>query len=95
MLTLETNRAELLSRYQPGSQRIREIDAKLKAGHDILAREKQSNVQETTTDVNPTWQALDGELAKARAEAASFKAAQTTQAAQVASLRDQLKTMTS
>ena len=95
MLTLETNRAELLSRYQPGSQRIREIDAKLKAGHDILSREKQSNVQETTTDVNPTWQALDGELAKLRAEAASFKAAQTTQAAQVATLRDQLRTMTS
>ena len=95
MLTLETNRAELLSRYQPDSQRIREIDAKLKAGHDILSREKQSNVQETTTDVNPTWQTLDGELAKARAEAASFKAAQTTEAAQVATLRDQLKAMTS
>jgi uncharacterized protein involved in exopolysaccharide biosynthesis len=94
MLTLETQRAELLSRYQPGSQRIREIDAKLKAGHDILAREKQSTVQETTTDVNPTWQTLDGELAKARAEAASYKAAQTTEAAQVAALHDQLKTMT-
>jgi len=94
MLTLETNRAELLSRYRPDSQRIREIDAKLKAGHDILSREKQSNVQETTTDVNPTWQALDGELAKLRAEAASFKAAQTTEAAQVAALRDQLKMMT-
>ena len=65
-----------------------------KAGHDILSREKQSNVQETTTDVNPTWQALDGELAKLRAEAASFKAAQTTEAAQVAALRDQLKMMT-
>jgi polysaccharide biosynthesis protein PslE len=94
MLALETERAELLSRYQPGSERIRQIDAKLKAGHDILTREKQSNVQETTTDVNPTWQTLDGELAKARAEAASYKAGQTTQAAQVAALRDQLKTMT-
>jgi uncharacterized protein involved in exopolysaccharide biosynthesis len=94
MLALETERAELLSRYQPGSERVRQIDAKLKAGHDILTREKQSNIQETTTDVNPTWQTLDGELAKARAEAASDKAAQATQAAQVAVLRDQLKTMT-
>ena len=95
MLTLETQRAELLSRYQPGSQRIREIDAKLKAGHDILAREKQSNVQETTTDVNPTWQALNADLAKTRAEAASYKAAQLTEATQVAALRAQLTTMTS
>jgi uncharacterized protein involved in exopolysaccharide biosynthesis len=94
MLALETERAELLSRYQPGSERIRQIDAKLKAGHDILTREKESNVQETTTDVNPTWQTLDSDLAKARAEAASYKAAQTTQAAQVAALHDQLKTMT-
>ena len=94
MLQLETERAELLSRYQPGSSRIREIDAKLKAGHDILTREKESNVQETTTDVNPTWQALDADLAKERAEASSYKAAQATQTAQIASLRDQLKTMT-
>ena len=94
MLQLETERAELLSRYQPGSSRIREIDAKLKAGHDILTREKESTVQETTTDVNPTWQTLDGELAKAQAEAASYRAAQATEAAQVTALREQLKTMT-
>ncbi len=95
MLQLETERAELLTRYQPGSERIRAIDAKLKAGRDIVAREKQNDVQEVTTDVNPTWQTLDSDLAKARAEAASYKAAQATEAAQVASLRDQLKTMTS
>jgi uncharacterized protein involved in exopolysaccharide biosynthesis len=95
MLQLETQRAELLTRYQPGSERIRQIDAKLKAGHDILTREKESNIQETTTDVNPNWQALDADLTKARAQAASYKAAQTTEAAQVAALRGQLTTMTS
>lgn len=95
MLLLETQRAELLTRYQPGSERIRQIDAKLKAGHDILTREDQSNVQETTTDINPNWQALDADLAKTRAQAASYKAARTTEAAQVAALRGQLTTMTS
>ncbi|HVB55178.1 MAG TPA: hypothetical protein VNE63_01930 [Candidatus Acidoferrales bacterium] len=95
MLLLETQRAELLTRYQPGSSRIREIDAKLKAGHDLLTRETQRDVQEVTTDINPLWQTLDGEVTKARAEAAAYKAAQTTQAAQVAGLRDQLRTMTS
>lgn len=94
MLQLETERAELLSRYQPNSSRIRAIDAKLKAGHEILTRENQSDVQETTTGVNPTWQTLDGDLAKARNEAASYRAAQATQAAQLAAMRDQLKTMT-
>ncbi len=94
MLQLETERADLLSRYQPNSLRIRAIDAKVKAGREILTREKQSDVQETTTDVNPTWAPLDGDLAKARAEAASYRAAQTAQAAQVAALRDQLRSMT-
>lgn len=94
MLQLQTQRADLLSRYQPTSSRIRAIDAKVKAGQEILAREKQSDVQETTTDVNPTWAALDGDLAKARAEAASYRAAQTAQAAQLAALRDQLQAMT-
>jgi uncharacterized protein involved in exopolysaccharide biosynthesis len=94
MLQLETERAELLSRYQPTSARIREIDAKLQAGNDILNRENHADVQEVTTDVNPTWQTLDADLSKERAEAASYKAAQATQAAQIAALRDQLKQMT-
>jgi uncharacterized protein involved in exopolysaccharide biosynthesis len=94
ILQLEIERADVLNRYQPNSSRVRAIDAKVNAGHEILAREKQNDVQETTTDVNPTWAILDGDLAKARAEAASYRAAQTAQMAQVAALRDQLKSMT-
>jgi uncharacterized protein involved in exopolysaccharide biosynthesis len=94
MLQLETERAELLSRYQPTSAKIREIDAKLKAGKEILKNQEPNNVQETTTDVNPTWQAVDADLAKARAEASSYQAAQKTEAAQLAGLHDQLKAMT-
>src|SRR5208283_5453214 len=55
VLQLETERAELLSRYQPTSARITEIDAKLAAARKILDRENHREVQETTTDVNPTW----------------------------------------
>src|SRR5579863_8544085 len=94
MLQLETERAALLSRYQPTSAKIREIDAKLKAGNEILKNQEPKNVQETTTDVNPTWQAVDADLAKARAEAASYQAAQKTEAEQLVELRNQLKTMT-
>jgi uncharacterized protein involved in exopolysaccharide biosynthesis len=94
MLQLETERADLLTRYQPTSSRIREIDAKLKAGHEILSREKQTLVQETVTGVNPAWETLNVDLTKTQTEAASYRAAQTTQAAQVAALRDQLKAMT-
>ena len=97
MLTLETNRAELLSRYRPDSQRQDPRDRRQAEGrprHPGARKTEPNSVQETTTDVNPTWQAVDADLAKARAEAASYQAAQTTEAAQVATLRDQLKSMT-
>jgi len=95
VLQLEAERAELLSRYQPTSARIREIDAKLGAARLILQRENHNEVQESTTDINPTWAALDSDLADARSNAASLKAAQATQATQVVALNQQLKNLSS
>jgi uncharacterized protein involved in exopolysaccharide biosynthesis len=95
VLQLEAERAELLSRYQPTSARIREIDAKLGAAKKILDRENHREVQEITTDINPTWAVLDSDLAKARSDAASLKATQATQAKQVVALNQQLKSLAS
>jgi len=95
VLQLEAERAELLSRYQPTSARIREIDAKLGAARQILQRENHSEVQESTTDINPTWETLDSDLADARSQAASLKATQATQAIQVAALNQELRNMAS
>jgi uncharacterized protein involved in exopolysaccharide biosynthesis len=93
VLQMEAERAELLSRYQPTSARITEIDAKLKAARKILDRENHLEVQETTTDVNPTWSALDADLANARSEVASVAATQATEARQVDALNLQLKNL--
>jgi uncharacterized protein involved in exopolysaccharide biosynthesis len=93
VLQLESERAELLSRYQPTSARIREIDAKLGAASKILERENHREVHESTTDINATWATLDSDLADARSEAASLKATQATQAKQVAALEQQLKNL--
>ncbi|HKD65787.1 MAG TPA: Wzz/FepE/Etk N-terminal domain-containing protein [Candidatus Binataceae bacterium] len=93
VLQLESERAELLSRYQPTSARIREIDAKLIAARQIVEREGHHEVQESTTDVNPTWESLDSDLADARSEAASLKATQVAQAKQLEGLRQQLKNL--
>jgi uncharacterized protein involved in exopolysaccharide biosynthesis len=95
VLQMEAERAELLSRYQPTSARIREIDAKLDAARKILERENHREVQESTTDVNPTWESLDSDLADARSEIASLTATQATQAKQVEALRQQLKNLAS
>jgi uncharacterized protein involved in exopolysaccharide biosynthesis len=95
VLQMEAERAELLSRYQPTSARIREIDAKLDAARAIVERENHHEVQESTTDVNPTWESLDSDLADARTDVAALKATQAAQAGQVAAVSQQLKNLAS
>lgn len=95
VLQMEAERAELLSRYQPTSERIIEIDAKLAAARKILDRENHLEVQETTTDVNTTWSSLDADLANARNEVAALAATQTTEAKQIDALKQQLNNLAS
>jgi uncharacterized protein involved in exopolysaccharide biosynthesis len=74
VMQLKAERAELLSRYQPTSGRIREIDAKLAAAQRILDLEDHFEVTEQSTDLNPVWVTIDSSLAQAQANAASLKA---------------------
>lgn len=76
VLQMKAERAELLSRYQPTSQRIQEIDAKLAAAQKILDAEDHLEVEEKSTDVNPIWQALDTDLDKAKTSVAANQATQ-------------------
>jgi uncharacterized protein involved in exopolysaccharide biosynthesis len=91
VLQLETERADLLTRYMPDSARIKEIDARLDAAHRILDRENHTEVQEQSTDLNPIWVQVDTELEQATAEAASLQANQTATAAQIVKAQGQVK----
>ena len=71
---LQAERAELLARYQPTSQRIQEIDAKLAAAQHILDHEDHLEVQEKSTDLNPVWVTVDTNLQDSRVKAASLQA---------------------
>ena len=55
VMKLEAERAELLTRYQPDSKRIGEIDARLAAAQRILDHENHLEVDEVATDLNPVW----------------------------------------
>ena len=93
VLQLEAERAELLSRYRPGSSKIREIDAKLEAARKILKRENQTEVQETTTDLNPVWVAMDSQLSEARTSAASLSVNDTELSKQVETYHQELNAL--
>jgi uncharacterized protein involved in exopolysaccharide biosynthesis len=74
VMQLRAQRAELLTRYQPGSERIKEIDAKLASEEAILNKENHLEVNEQLTDVNPVWITMQTDLDQANTAAASAKA---------------------
>src|SRR6266481_5623625 len=53
VMQLRTERAELLTRYQPNSERIKQIDSKLASAEKILDSENHLEINEQLTDVNP------------------------------------------
>ena len=93
VMQLKTERADLLSRYQPTSERIREIDAKLAAAQRILEAEDHLEVQESSTDLNPVWVTIKSDLGQAMAQAASAQASQVTLNNEIAQGDQQLAAM--
>lgn len=91
VLKLETEKAELLSRYLPDSKRIQSIDAELQAAQVLLRHENTRDVQEVSTSINPIWQTLSSTLAQAKVTAAALTASQTELAQQIAIYQQQLK----
>jgi uncharacterized protein involved in exopolysaccharide biosynthesis len=94
LLQLKAQRAELLSRYQPTSQRIQEIDAKITAAQQILDRENHLEVQEKSVDLNPIWVTLDTNLEQARTAEATDEATVTALTGQIRHLQNQINQMT-
>jgi uncharacterized protein involved in exopolysaccharide biosynthesis len=93
VMQLESERADLLSRYQPNSKRITEIDAKLAAANRILSRENHLDVQEASTDLNPIWVTLEQNLKQSQANSASLQATQAVVGHQVEETRQDLTNM--
>jgi uncharacterized protein involved in exopolysaccharide biosynthesis len=95
VMQLRAERAELLTRYQPDSERIRQIDAKLAAAQKILDTEDHLEVSEKSTDINPIWVTINSNLSQAKAQVSALKASQTSIGQQVAAARQQLTDMAS
>ena len=90
VMSLRAERAELLTRYQPNSERIKQIDAKLASEEKILNEENHLEINEQLTDVNPVWITLQTDLKHASTEASSGKATREELDKQIAAANQQL-----
>jgi uncharacterized protein involved in exopolysaccharide biosynthesis len=94
VLQLKTERAELASRYQPNSKRLRDIDAKLAAAEAVLNHEDHLEIQEKTTDLNPVYVDLESKLKETEANATALAAERQALEQQIEKARQQLAGIT-
>jgi uncharacterized protein involved in exopolysaccharide biosynthesis len=82
LLTLELKRTELLQKFEPSYRPVQEVDAQIAQTRNALEAAEKSKLREETTDQDPTYAWVKGELAKAKTDLAGYqaKAAAATQA---------------
>jgi uncharacterized protein involved in exopolysaccharide biosynthesis len=90
VMQLRAERAELLTRYLPTSERIKEIDAKVAAEEKILDNENHLEVNEQLTDVNPVWITMQTDLKTTAASVASEKGSRDELEKQIGDANQQL-----
>ncbi len=93
VLQLEAQRAELLTRYQPSSRRVQEVEAKLNAAMKILNSENRLEVKQRREGLNPVWVTLDSELDQTQTTDASLKASLAALLTEIAGDRSRLNSL--
>ncbi len=61
LVTLENRRTELLTKFKPGDRQIVQMDQEIENTRRALARVETMTPQDTVSDANPAWEALDAE----------------------------------
>lgn len=74
LLSLETQRAELLTRYDPSYRSVKQIDQQIASARQALEKEQVQRVVERTESLNPMHQSLIADKLKLEASLAGLKA---------------------
>ena len=73
LLTLELKRTEMVGKYSDNYLPLRNLQTQIAETKATIAKEKAGPIHDDTTDQNPTYQWLAGEIAKSRTDLESFK----------------------
>jgi polysaccharide biosynthesis protein PslE len=93
LLNLRLKRTELLAKYDPSYRAVKEVDAQIAQTEANIAAEENAPVRENTTDQNPTYQWIVGELAKAKADLPTLKANADVTANSIRDYRSKLQAL--
>jgi len=72
--SLELQRTDLVSKYDPTYRLVQEVDTKIQQTKEAIAKEEKLPLTDDTTDQNPVYQWADSQIASAQADVASYSA---------------------
>lgn len=88
LLTLELKRTELLEKFEPSYRSVQEVDAQIAQTRTALEAAEKSKLHDETTDQDPTFAWVRGELAKAKTDLAGYQAKAAAAAQSVTAYRE-------
>ncbi|KQR61572.1 chain-length determining protein [Brevundimonas sp. Leaf168] len=94
VLQLRTEREQLLSRYQPDAQPVKDIEARINQLQAYVATGKAVGAKEVRTGPNPVWTELETTRINTRAERDSLAARLTVLDRQLADIRSRQARLT-
>lgn len=74
LLNLELKRTELLTKFQPTYRPVQELEKQIADTKSAIAAEESRPIRDESSDENPTYQSIQTDLLKARAELSGLKA---------------------
>jgi uncharacterized protein involved in exopolysaccharide biosynthesis len=93
LLTLELKRADLLAKFQPSYRPVQEVNGQIAQVRAAIALAEKSPLHDQTTDRDPTYEWVRGELAKAKAELSGLQARAEATALAVRSYQENARTL--
>lgn len=66
LVELQNKRTEVLTKFRPEDRLVQELDKQIADTNTALTRAQTLSANEESTDLNPAWQAVEGERIKAR-----------------------------
>lgn len=74
LLELELKRTDLLSKFEPTYRPVQEVEQEIAQARSAIEAAENAPLRDETTDRDPTYEALRGDLAKAKTDLAAMEA---------------------